>query len=579
MANFLDLTTGLPALWAKIKSKFYTKAEVDAAIPSASSTSPEMDGTAAVGASTAYARADHVHPSDTSRVTVNQGTANAGKVLTVGSNGNVIAAAIPNEIMVVNITYDNVNKKYVADKTTQEIVEFVNNGGVAVVNNYGSKLLCNNVISDVNENYYYAGFYYAAVEDIEGSTSVYGNGVTIKHENGIESVNITQGNNSIPSPAGDSDGLPIMNGTASRGDSINYARANHVHPNDTSKADKWYGYCTSGEQTQNKEVNINGFTSTNLVAGTKVTIKFRYSNQVDQPTLNISGTGAKPILTTGIATNASQEVNRQTAMAYEWNSGIFTFVYDGYSNWIMESQQHATTSYFGVTKLSNTISNNTTTALTPSAVYNAGYALSSNVLTKTNTTSYTPTADYHPATKKYVDDNVGVISVNGNTGDVRLNATDVGAVPSDTSLKREDSTSTGIVTFKIGHAASDGAQGNIKLSNSFNGNHGYTIIEPSATTAASNSTTTIKLPTSSGTLALTTDISTTLSGLADTNISNPTDGQVLQYDSTTSKWVNATLPTGITETRVNELIAAALAQYGDGDAATYGYTDVSEVNY
>lgn len=35
MANFLDLTTGLPALWAKIKSKFYTKAEVDALVAKA----------------------------------------------------------------------------------------------------------------------------------------------------------------------------------------------------------------------------------------------------------------------------------------------------------------------------------------------------------------------------------------------------------------------------------------------------------------------------------------------------------------------------------------------------------------
>lgn len=174
MANFLN-TDGLSALWAKIKSKFYTKAEVDALIPE-------------------------------------------------------------DEVMIVNISWDDVNKKYVADKTAQEIVEFVNNGGVAVVNNYDGKLLCNNVNSDVNENYYYAGFYYAAVEDAEGSTMVYGSGVTIKHENGIESVNITQGNNSIPSPASDSDGLPIMDGTASRGDSINYARADHVHPSDTSRA-------------------------------------------------------------------------------------------------------------------------------------------------------------------------------------------------------------------------------------------------------------------------------------------------------------------------------------------------------
>jgi hypothetical protein len=31
-------------------------------------------------------------------------------------------------------------------------------------------------------------------------------------------------------------------------------------------------------------------------------------------------------------------------------------------------------------------------------------ALKSNVLALDNTTAFTPTADYHPATKKYVDD-------------------------------------------------------------------------------------------------------------------------------------------------------------------------------
>lgn len=38
------------------------------------------------------------------------------------------------------------------------------------------------------------------------------------------------------------------------------------------------------------------------------------------------------------------------------------------------------------------------------------YAKKNSVLTKTNTTSYTPTSDYHPATKKYVDDQVGNIN-------------------------------------------------------------------------------------------------------------------------------------------------------------------------
>ena len=37
--------------------------------------------------------------------------------------------------------------------------------------------------------------------------------------------------------------------------------------------------------------------------------------------------------------------------------------------------------------------------------------------------------------------------------------------------------------------------------------------------------------------------STTLAGLDDVNLSSPSDGQILQYDNNTSKWVNAT-PSG-----------------------------------
>ena len=58
-------------------------------IPTPGGASPAMDGTAAAGTSTNYAHADHVHPSDTSKVNVAQGSANAGKYLAVGNDGNV----------------------------------------------------------------------------------------------------------------------------------------------------------------------------------------------------------------------------------------------------------------------------------------------------------------------------------------------------------------------------------------------------------------------------------------------------------------------------------------------------------
>ena len=50
---------------------------------------PLMDGVPSVGISETYARGDHVHPSDTSRLAANQGTTNAGKFMVVGSDGIV----------------------------------------------------------------------------------------------------------------------------------------------------------------------------------------------------------------------------------------------------------------------------------------------------------------------------------------------------------------------------------------------------------------------------------------------------------------------------------------------------------
>lgn len=53
-------------------------------IPVASSTTPEMDGTASAGTGTNWARADHVHPSDTSKLSLSGGTMSGA--IAMGSN-------------------------------------------------------------------------------------------------------------------------------------------------------------------------------------------------------------------------------------------------------------------------------------------------------------------------------------------------------------------------------------------------------------------------------------------------------------------------------------------------------------
>ena len=81
-------------------SGFITSADVPEGA-AASITTPKMNGTAAVGTETAFARGDHIHPTDTSRASASSVTTLSGRVDTleeaVGTGGSVdtkIATAI-----------------------------------------------------------------------------------------------------------------------------------------------------------------------------------------------------------------------------------------------------------------------------------------------------------------------------------------------------------------------------------------------------------------------------------------------------------------------------------------------------
>lgn len=91
LQSYTETDPTVPA-WAKQSTKpSYTAAEVGAlpentAIPSASTDTPQMDGTGAAGSASTYAKGDHVHPSDTSRearvTTVSHGTSDTTFALT-----------------------------------------------------------------------------------------------------------------------------------------------------------------------------------------------------------------------------------------------------------------------------------------------------------------------------------------------------------------------------------------------------------------------------------------------------------------------------------------------------------------
>ena len=87
-----------PTLATVATSGSYTDLSNKPTIPSASSTTPATDGTGAVGSSTNYARADHVHPTDTSRVAISALGASNG-IATLDSGGKLTSSQIPSSLV------------------------------------------------------------------------------------------------------------------------------------------------------------------------------------------------------------------------------------------------------------------------------------------------------------------------------------------------------------------------------------------------------------------------------------------------------------------------------------------------
>lgn len=133
-----------------------------------------------------------------------------------------------------------------------------------------------------------------------------------------------------------------------------------------------YAICSTASATAAKVAVCTGF---KLTTGAAVLVKFSNTNSAASPTLNVNSTGAKPIVAYG--TTAIQ--------AYAWKAGqAVMVVYDG-TSWVALVQSWATTTYYGITKLSSsTSSTSTTLAATASAVKAAYDRNSWNSITLTN---------------------------------------------------------------------------------------------------------------------------------------------------------------------------------------------------
>ena len=110
----------------------------------------------------------------------------------------------------------------------------------------------------------------------------------------------------------------------------------------------YYGTCATAAATAAKVVTCSGFV---LETGATIAVKFTYYNTGASPTLNVNSTGAIAI----------KQYGSTAASTYMWRSGeVVLFVYNG-SYWELISKSTATTTYYGLTKLSSSVTSTSTT--------------------------------------------------------------------------------------------------------------------------------------------------------------------------------------------------------------------------
>ena len=294
----------------------------------ASTTTPIVAGTAAVGTETgSFARGDHVHPAQTD-VTGNAGTATTLETpRTIGLSGAVTGTATAfdgsEDITIATTSVD-------ATKLSGTVA--IANGGTGATTAEGA--LTNLGLTATAEELNYMDGVTSAVQ-----TQLNGKAPT-SHATTATTYGVSTASNYGHAKA--SGTTPKLAGTASVGtETGSFARGDHVHPAQTSvtgnagtataletartidgvsfdgsAAITHYGVCSTAAGTVAKDVDCDGFV---LTTGSRIAVMFTNGNTASLPTLNVNNTGDVAIFYENAAVNPE----------YLSANRIHEFIYDG----------------------------------------------------------------------------------------------------------------------------------------------------------------------------------------------------------------------------------------------------------
>jgi hypothetical protein len=190
--------------------------------PAPSTTTPLMDGTAAVGTGTTFARADHAHPSDTTKAPLVSPTFTgtpAAPTPTAGTNTTQLATTA---FVGTAITNANVPPS----STAIPAMDGTGAAGTATAYSRGDHVHPTDTSRAPLASPIFTGTPQAPTPATADNSVDIATTAFVKAQGYAPS-------GSVPAP---STTTPIMDGTGAAGSATAYARGDHVHPSDTSRA-------------------------------------------------------------------------------------------------------------------------------------------------------------------------------------------------------------------------------------------------------------------------------------------------------------------------------------------------------
>lgn len=267
-SNFHDLN--LDWLLQQVKE---LRADVDGLIGSAtpSNDPPEMDGVAAPGSSASYSRGDHVHPTDTSRASAtalaDEVTARSSKDLAL--DGDIAAVDAKIHFSASNPLMDgSPSAGFSTDQARADHIHPTDTSRAAaadltqeISDRGNADITLQNNINAVDAKIVLA----TGAPLMDSSSATPGSSTSMARADHVHPTDTSRASatdlatltarvDSFTGSAIASDAMPQMDGVGSAGTGGNYSRGDHVHPSDTTKLNKsgdtMTGYMLETEREQ-----------------------------------------------------------------------------------------------------------------------------------------------------------------------------------------------------------------------------------------------------------------------------------------------------------------------------------------